>query len=110
MDMYITVTSGKQDACDFISNFVDSIDIHDGYEVALTGIYHGPLFNIDKEHNKFTLKKGTQVVDYEIPPGYYQSTTHLVLAMIHWLIDWKIQLVLYMLSQDITIKNMEHVL
>ena len=27
-----------------------------------------------KLKNKFTLKKGTQVVDYEIPPGYYQST------------------------------------
>ena len=85
--MYITVTSGKQDPCDFISNFVDSIDIHDGYEVALTGIYHGPLFNIDEEHNKFTLKKGKQVVNYVIPPGYYQSTAHLVLAMYDSLVD-----------------------
>ena len=87
MDTFITVTSGKSNPCDFISNFIDSIDIHDGYEVALTGIYHGPLFNIDKEHNKFTLKKGAQVVDYEIPPGYYQSTTHLVLAMYDTLVD-----------------------
>ena len=79
--MYIVVTSKNQNPCDFVSNFIESININDGYEIALVGIYHGPLYNIDAVHNKFTLVKGTEVVDYEIPPGFYESTIHLLFAI-----------------------------
>ena len=80
-ELFITVTSKDQNPCDFVSNFIESININDGYEVALMGIFHGPLYNIDEKRNKFTLIKGTQEEDYRIPPGYYESTPHLMLAI-----------------------------
>ena len=86
MDMFITVTSGKQDPCDFTSNFIDSIDIHDGYEVALAGIYHGPVYNIVERNSRVTLIKGaSEIKEYYIPPGFYESSTQVMYAIYHTL-------------------------
>ena len=81
-DQYITVTSGKSDPCDFVSRFLEPINVKDGYEVAVIKILHGPIYNITEMNNKFSLIKVRHTVDYFVPPGYYETTTDL-LAEIH---------------------------
>ena len=81
MDQYITVTSSDQDPCNFVSNFTDTINLNDGYEVAVTRIYHAPVYNVTSHNNKFTLIKGITVVDHYIPIGYYAGTCDVVEAI-----------------------------
>ena len=81
MDRYITVTSSNQDPCNFVSNFTDTINLNDGYEVAVTRIYHAPIYNVTERNNKFTVIKGTTVVDHYIPIGYYAGTCDIVEAI-----------------------------
>ena len=81
MDQYITVTSGNQDPCNFMSNFTDTINLNDGYEVAVTRIYHAPIYNVTKRNNKFTLIKGDTIVDHYIPVGYYPGNCDIVGAI-----------------------------
>jgi len=83
MDQYITVTSTEQNPCDFVSNFAESINISDGYEVAVTKIFHGPLYNVTSVNNKFTLQKDGVRVDYRIPPGFYKGSCDILAAM-YW--------------------------
>ena len=89
MDQHITVTSGLQNPCDFVSNFTDAINISDGYEVAVTKIFHGPIINITGEYCKFaviwraTTEQITHrsIVECSIPPGFYESTCSLAEAI-----------------------------
>ena len=81
MDQYITVTSSVQDPCNFVSNFTDTINLNDGYEVAVTRIYHAPIYNVTERNNKFTVIKGTTVVDHYIPIGYYAGTCDVLGAI-----------------------------
>ena len=85
MNQYITVTSGSSDPCDFISNFSNSININDGYEVAITRIFHGPVFNFDS-NTKFTIIRGNAVVNFKIPAGFYETTSHVLLAIYNTLV------------------------
>ena len=86
MDQYITITSEDQNPCDFISNFVESVNIADGYEVAVKSIFHAPLYNITEVNNKFaltTIRSGKDAISiFEIPVGFYESTVD-VMAAIH---------------------------
>ena len=81
MDQYITVTSSTQDPCNFVSNFTDTINLNDGYEVAVTRIYHAPIHNVTSRNNKFTLIKGETVVDHYIPIGYYAGSCDVMAAI-----------------------------
>ena len=86
MDQHITVTSGLQNPCDFISNFTDAININDGYEVAVTKICHAPIINITGEYCNFAIsieQKGDPktIVHCSIPPGFYESTCSLAEAI-----------------------------
>ena len=81
MDQHITVTSDNQDPCNFVSNFTDTINLNDGYEVAVTRIYHAPIYNITKHNNKFTLIKGDIIVDHYIPVGYYPGNCDILGAI-----------------------------
>ena len=81
MDQYITVTSTSQDPCNFVSNFTDTINLNDGYEVAVTRIYHAPVYNVTKHNNKFTLAKDTNISDHFIPVGYYAGTCDIMAAI-----------------------------
>ena len=81
MDQYITVTSTNQNPCEFVSNFTESININDGYEVAVTKIFHGPPFNVTSYNNKFTLQKEDVQVDYRIPPGFYKGSCEILVEI-----------------------------
>ena len=85
MDQYITITSEDQNPCNFISNFVESVNIADGYEVAVKSIFHAPLYNITSVNNKFTLttsRRGRdEFAEFEIPVGFYESTCDIVAAI-----------------------------
>ena len=86
MEQCITVTSSDQNACDFVSNFAESINLNEGYEVAVTRIFHGPLYNVTTRNHKFTLVRdqtGQQPVicDYFIPVGYYMGTCDILDAI-----------------------------
>ena len=80
--MHIVVTSKDQNPASFISNFTDSINISDGYEIALISIYHGPIYNITENINHFKLEnKDGEQTTYKIPIGYYQTTYMILLAI-----------------------------
>lgn len=75
MDQHITVTSGQQNPCDFVSNFTDAININQGYEVAVMKIFHGPLNNITSRNNTFALEINNETIrTFAIPEGFYEST------------------------------------
>ena len=80
--MHIVVTSKNQHPASFISNFSESINISDGYEIALISIYHGPLCNITENINSFIIEDNDGLRStYQIPIGYYQSTHAIILAI-----------------------------
>ena len=81
MDRYITITSSDQDPCNFTSNFTNSININDGYEIAMTNIYHAPLYNITEDNNKFTLVRDNAVSNFHIPAGFYESRCEVLGAI-----------------------------
>ena len=84
MDQYITVTSSDQDPCDFVSNFADTINLNDGYEVAVTRIYHAPAYNITETCNTFTLMRSAgnqEPVSHSIPVGFYATSTDVLKAI-----------------------------
>ena len=84
MDQYITVTSSDQRPCDFVSNFADTISLNDGYEVAVTRIYHAPSYNLTETCNTFTLVRSTVThapVSHSIPVGFYATSTDVLKAM-----------------------------
>ena len=84
MDQYITVTSSNQDPCNFVSNFADTINLNDGYEVAVTRIHHAPSYNITETCNTFTLVRSTgnsASVSHSIPVGFYATSTDVLKAI-----------------------------
>ncbi len=81
MDQYITITSSVQNPCDFVSNFTDAINLNDGYEVAVTQIFHAPLYNVTERNNKFTLIKDNTISDHFVPIGYYPGTCDIMEAI-----------------------------
>ena len=85
MEQYITITSEDQNPCSFISNFVESVNIAAGYEVAVKSIFHAPLYNITGDNNMFTLttsRRGRdEYAEFEIPVGFYESTCDIVAAI-----------------------------
>ena len=84
MDQYITITSSEQHPCDFVSNFADAINLNDGYEVAVTRIYHAPIYNITEACNTFTLEHNLQnytPVIHSIPVGFYATSTDVLNAI-----------------------------
>ena len=86
MDQYITITSEDQNPCSFISNFVESVNISDGYEVAVKSIFHAPLYNITNDNNQFALttrRSGRDALaTFEISVGFYESTCD-IMGVIH---------------------------
>ena len=64
--MDIVVTSRDQDPADFNANYIDSININEGYEIALKSIYHAPVYNITTANNRFSVAKsndhGTEIM------------------------------------------------
>jgi hypothetical protein len=84
MDQYITVTSSDQRPCDFVSNFADTISLNDGYEVAVTRIYHAPSYNITETCNTFTLMRSVgnyAPVSHSVPVGFYATSTDVLKAI-----------------------------
>ena len=79
--MFIVASSKQQPPANFISNFINSVNISDGYEVALIAIYHGPLFNIDEDHNTFSIVKDDQIIKFRIPIGFYRSSTDILIKI-----------------------------
>lgn len=80
MNRHITVTSSNQHPCEFVSNFADTINLNDGYEVAVTRIFHAPAYNITESCNTFTLTRHDQLV-YSIPVGFYATSTDVLEAI-----------------------------
>ena len=84
MDQYITITSSDQHPCDFVSNFADAINLNDGYEVAVTRIYHAPIYNITEACNTYTLVHNLEnyaPVIHSIPVGFYATSTSVLNAI-----------------------------
>ena len=87
MDQHITITSKHQNPSDFVSNFAESINLQDGCEIAVTKIFHGPVYNVTSVNNKFSLQKEDVQVDYEIPPGFYKGSCDILAAIYRELED-----------------------
>lgn len=90
--MDIVVTSRDQDPANFLANYMDSINLNGGYEIALKSLFHAPIYNITENHNRFSVAKsndGTGSTDqlnltiahFEIPIGFYESRCEIVTAM-----------------------------
>ena len=80
----ITVTSKNQNPSRFVSNFINSINLSNNYEVGLLKIAHPPTANVTNENNKiYVAKKGSNLqAIYEIPKGFY-ATTHEIAQAIY---------------------------
>ena len=83
--MEIVVTSDNQNPANFVSNFVDSINVNDGYEIAVKSIFSPPLFNFTEDNNEFTIVtviNGKEYYySYAIKPGFYENTCQLLQKM-----------------------------
>ena len=81
----ITVTSGQQNPADFISNFSNSIQLSENYEIALLKMAHPPLTNITDENNKLYLinSKSDETEVLTISTGYYKSTHDIAVEIFH---------------------------
>ena len=55
--MEIVVTSNNQNPANFVSNFVDSINVNNGYEIAVKSIFHPPPYNFTEDNNEFLLSQ-----------------------------------------------------
>ena len=83
--MEIVVTSDNQNPANFVSNFVDSINVNDGYEIAVKSIFSPPLFNFTEDNNEFTvvtvINGKEYYYSYAIKPGFYENTRQLLQKM-----------------------------
>ena len=88
--MDIVVTSRHQDPANFLANYMNSINLNDGYEIALKSIFHAPIYNITQDNNRFSVAKsndgttdllGLSIAHFEIPIGFYESRCEIVTAM-----------------------------
>ena len=75
--MEIVVTSDNQNPANFVSNFVGSINVNDGYEIAVKSIFHPPPYNFTEDNNEFTVATVTNgnesYYSYAIKPGFYEN-------------------------------------
>lgn len=105
--MNITITSSHQNPADFSCSVLDALDLDEGYEVAVTKVFHAPIFNVTERNNRFTLSKPSSttysaselstsvdieeisltVSDYYIPPGFYPTSCDILAAIHKVLVD-----------------------
>lgn len=85
MDIIITSKDGGQ--TNFVSNFISSINIADGFEIGVKSIHHGPLFNVTEGSSIFSLaKKKSNRLTYKyvnlyITPGFYENAEDILVAV-----------------------------
>ena len=79
----ITITSKGQDPSKFISNFTNSIQLSEDYEVGLLKIALPPVENVTKDNNRLhiTAKGSPSRLVLEIPTGFYATGHDLAQAM-----------------------------
>ena len=80
----ITVTSKGQNPSRFVSNFTNSINLSNDYEVGLLTIAHPPTTNVTDQNNKIyiAIKGESLQAIYEIPTGFY-TTSHEIAQAIY---------------------------
>jgi len=91
--MDIIITSKNENPSNFVSNFISSINIADGYEIGVKSIHHGPLFNVTAGHNVFTVGKKPRsskipnkilpetLRELVIEPGFYEIVEEILVAI-----------------------------
>ena len=80
----ITVTSLDQNPSSFISNFTNSIQLSENYEIGLLKIACPPIYNVSEENNKlYIVKKGEGELLFDIPQDFYPTTHDLAQAIYH---------------------------
>ena len=93
MSEYITVVNSPKGPVNFSTQFNTTIDLDDGFEVALTDLYHGAISNVTAENNHFYLLytghsgSGLRALSldrslrFTIPTGYYNTSFEVLDAM-----------------------------
>ena len=71
-----TITSGSDPAI-FHTTFARSVNLDEGYELALKSIYHGPVKNL--VYNKFKLFSHDKSMELELTPRYYRAPSEILL-------------------------------
>jgi len=86
--MDIIITSKDGHPSNFISNFISSVNIADGFEVGVKSIHHGPLFNITEGNNAFTIARYAEQTriyrshtELTIDPGFYETAEEILIAI-----------------------------
>ena len=82
----ITITSLGQNPSSFISNFTNSIQLSENYEIGLLKIACPPIYNVSEENNKlYIVRKGEVegVLVFNIPIDFYPTTHDLAQAIYH---------------------------
>ena len=81
----ITITSLGQNPSSFISNFTNSIQLSENYEIGLLKIACPPIYNVSEENNKlYIAKKGEgELQIFDIPRDFYPTTHNLAQAIYH---------------------------
>ena len=80
----ITITSLDQNPSSFISNFTNSIQLSENYEIGLLKIACPPIYNVSEENNKlYIVKKGVGELVFDIPRDFYPTTHDLAQAIYH---------------------------
>lgn len=63
----ITVTSLGQNSSSFVSNFTNSIQLSENYEIGLLKIACPPIYNVSEENNKLYIVKNERELVFNIP-------------------------------------------
>ena len=80
----ITITSLDQNPSSFISNFTNSIQLSENYEIGLLKIACPPIYNVSEENNRlYIVKKGEGELVFDIPRDFYPTTHDLAQAIYH---------------------------
>ena len=86
MSEYVTCISTANDPSHFKTSFDTPFNLSDGYEVALTNIFYGPLCNVCESNDLLVIRKNNTVSkEFHIPHGFYPSK-HDLLTVIHQVI------------------------
>ena len=79
----ITVTSLGQNSSSFVSNFTNSIQLSENYEIGLLKIACPPIYNVSEENNKLYIVKNERELVFNIPQDFYPTTHNLAQAIYH---------------------------
>lgn len=89
MSEFITIASDVNLPSDFNTQFDNTFNLTENYEVALKSIFYGPLCNVCTHNDLLVLRlKGAETRELRVAHGYYPTTYYLTRAINAAIVDF----------------------